>query len=78
MTWLHITAPLLALAALYTGHRGGLCLGCFATLVNKTDIERLTKTERQRAFGLLVEGYGYALLTVALALAAGFIAGRIL
>ena len=78
MTWLHFAAPVLALAALYTAHRGGLCFGCAAVLLDKAGPGPDAKKDRLQAFAPLVEGYGYALLTVALGLAAGFVAGRVL
>ena len=72
MIWPQLSVPLLALAALYTAHRGGLCFGCAAVALDKH-----AGRARLAAFRPLVEGYGYALLTVALAVTAGFVAGRL-
>lgn len=78
MTWLHLTVPALAAAALYAIHRGGVCFSCLGHALKDIPAGRAGRADRLRAFLYMLEGYGYAGLAVGLALAAGFVWGRIL
>lgn len=80
MTWHHPILALQIATALYCAHRGSVCFGAAAVLLERAEHSPPTPNRRsldRGAIRCLFESQGYALLTVALSATAGFVAGRL-